>query len=275
MTEHRDVAAYALGLLDDRAASHFEEHLLDCESCAAELDSMVPVMEALADVDPVTLVEPAAAPAPQRLSAPGRRHDSAHPAGHPGSGGRREALLRPLKRHRLAGRPRALVAAAAFGAVALLAVGGLIVGARWSGSDPPRIQAENTSGTQNPARTAPPLGLGGPEAPAGKKYEATDPVTGVHALVLLERKAWGSQLSYAISQLTGPLTCRLTLVRANGTTETLASWKVPPAGYGTPKQPQPLELQTATATDPDDLALVQVQAVAPNGVVKTLVEIPL
>ena len=50
MNAHVDVAAYALGAMDDREASQFEDHLVGCATCTAELESMVSVVALLADV---------------------------------------------------------------------------------------------------------------------------------------------------------------------------------------------------------------------------------
>jgi hypothetical protein len=49
---HFDVAAYALGRLDERDSEHFEEHLIDCDACARELEELIPVVEFLSHADP-------------------------------------------------------------------------------------------------------------------------------------------------------------------------------------------------------------------------------
>jgi anti-sigma factor RsiW len=49
--EHLDVASYALGVLDPQGVADFEEHLVACDRCAAELESMLPVARLLAEVD--------------------------------------------------------------------------------------------------------------------------------------------------------------------------------------------------------------------------------
>ena len=48
---HRDVAAYALGVLDERDAARFEDHLAECDACAVELESLLPVTAMLSQVD--------------------------------------------------------------------------------------------------------------------------------------------------------------------------------------------------------------------------------
>ena len=50
MNAHVDVAAYALGALSDREATQFEDHLVQCATCASELESMVQVVALMSDV---------------------------------------------------------------------------------------------------------------------------------------------------------------------------------------------------------------------------------
>ena len=263
-TTHQDVGAYALGVLDDRAATRFEEHLVDCDECAAELESLLPIVEAMADVDPTDVTVAAPTPIGAARSARATRT--------PGVG-----RLRPLMaKHRLTDRPRAMAVAAATIGVLALGIGGVIVGAQWTGGESPGVTAQQpglTSVPAPPVNTEPP-GVGGPDAPEGEKFSATDPVTGVRADVILTGKDWGTQVSYALSRLTGPMECRLVVVRTTGATETVASWIVPREGYGTEAHPEPLLLQDSTSTKRADLALIQVQSISPTGVARTLVEIP-
>ena len=52
--EHRDVAAYSLGLLDQKDREDFEAHLAGCQSCMAELGEFSAMAELFADIGPVT-----------------------------------------------------------------------------------------------------------------------------------------------------------------------------------------------------------------------------
>ena len=45
--QHFDVAAYALGVLDERDSARFEDHLIECGACAIELESLLPVLGAV------------------------------------------------------------------------------------------------------------------------------------------------------------------------------------------------------------------------------------
>ena len=53
---HRDVGAYALGVLDPRDSARFEEHLMLCHSCPRELEDLSPVAALLAQVDADSLL---------------------------------------------------------------------------------------------------------------------------------------------------------------------------------------------------------------------------
>jgi hypothetical protein len=52
MTEHVQVASYALGLLDPIEMSAFEVHLAECDECADRLETFLPVGDLMADVEP-------------------------------------------------------------------------------------------------------------------------------------------------------------------------------------------------------------------------------
>jgi hypothetical protein len=52
MSEHTQVASYALGLLDPIEMTNFEVHLAECDECADQLEWLLPVAGQLADVEP-------------------------------------------------------------------------------------------------------------------------------------------------------------------------------------------------------------------------------
>jgi hypothetical protein len=258
--EHWDVGSYALGVLDDGDVERFEEHLAGCWACAAELESMLPVVDLLSDVDLTELEESEPAP-PATLMLD------------------RMITVVGEDRRRMRSR-RLLAAAAAVVAMAMLTGVSLFAGGQWFGESPRDVTAqpqptatsvippEWTNGRPGP-------GFGGPEVPdGGERFSGIDKSSGVRADLVLEAAPWGTQVSFALSQLPGPMQCRLVVMRASGTAEILSTWSVPAAGYGTGGQPMPLLLQAATAAPRDDIDRVQVQSVDANGVAKALVTVP-
>ncbi len=249
MNPHVDVASYALGILDEPDASRFEEHLAGCDLCADELESMLPVADALTEVRRVRRSALAAAPAPSGRSGPAGRRQ------------RRQA--RTADRDSRPSRGRSLLGIAATTVLAAgLAGGGVLAGAQWFAPEP------GAPAQAGPATPAPTQGPG-----PGDRLSAADPGTGVRADVQLEGRPWGTSVSFAISNVAGPLTCRLVAVRADGQTEVLSTWTVPAAGYGTQAQPQPLTLQASTALSRADIVQLQVQSVDPAGTGTPLVTV--
>ncbi len=255
MTGHEDVAAYALGVLDPRDSSRFEEHLADCAACAAELESMLPVVDLLSDVDPDSLV-----------ATEQSRKDGAV----------LHRMIDTVGQERRRARSRHMFSlAAAAVLLAALTGGALAAGGRWLAPGPSTpIAQPSAASTDSPWDRLPPDGGLGDGNGTGERFSTTDPRTGVRADVALESKPWGTQVSFAVWNVKGPLTCRLLAVRTSGKTELLSTWKVPEGGYGTAAQPQPLTLQAATALPRGDLAHVQVQALDAGGNPSTLVTVP-
>ena len=61
MSDHTDIGAYSLGLLEQADREAFEDHLAGCESCAAELAELSSMADLLRGVEPVeTAGEPPA-----------------------------------------------------------------------------------------------------------------------------------------------------------------------------------------------------------------------
>jgi hypothetical protein len=101
LERHHDVAAYALGVLDEAEAFRFEDHLMECASCTAHVSEFRPAARQLMLYREATprSVHPAAAPGPRLL----------------------ERLLDEVAGRHRTGRRRWLVAVAA---AVVLAVGG-------------------------------------------------------------------------------------------------------------------------------------------------------
>ncbi|WP_128380703.1 anti-sigma factor family protein [Streptomyces cavernae] len=121
LERHRDVGAYALGVLDRADAFRFEDHLMDCPRCVAQFHELRPtthVLKAYADSTPDS-VDPFAAPRPGML----------------------DQLLRDVAAMRRTGRRRWLVAVAA--AVVFAAGGPVIAVFSGGGTDGMRLQASD------------------------------------------------------------------------------------------------------------------------------------
>ncbi|WBB70216.1 zf-HC2 domain-containing protein [Micromonospora sp. WMMD812] len=257
--DHMDVAAYALGVLDAQDTERFEEHLATCWACAAELETMVPVVGLLSDIDGET------------MSA--LEHTQTDPA-------LLDRTLVAVRAHRRRARFRQLLATAA----AVVVLGGL-TGIGFStvvGDTGPRdVVAEPTlpAPVDRPPTDAPTAGPSGPGVGGteeeGDQVDATDPTTGVQATMFLAGKEYGTKIDFSLRKLPGPRTCRLVVIRKNSTTEVISTWSVPEEGYGTNNQAQGLELTASTAAPPEDIKQVQVQSVDAKGVASPLVTVVL
>lgn len=262
--QHFDVAAYALGVLDDRDAARFEDHLIDCPTCAIELESLLPVVDILADVDADALV----------ATEQSRR-----------DGQVLTMMIGEVKKERKKANSRRLYTlAAAVVVFAVLSIGALFAGGQWFGSGnssgtseaaapTPSASASRGSDQLDPLPLSDGTGIGGTALP-GTNFSATDPRTNVRVAMGVLEKSWGTQVSFAVSNITGPRTCRLVVVKTDGSSEVLSSWNIGSKGWGTAANPNPLLLQAVTATPKDDIAHVQVQSVDANGATVKLVQVP-
>ena len=253
--EHYDVASYALGVLDQHDAARFEDHLIECPRCAFELESFVQVADLLADVDAAAVV-----------AAEEVKRD----------GVVLHKMLGEVRSERRRANSRRLYSlAAAVVIFAMLSIGALFAGGKFFAPDQkagPTAQRGSSQLDPLPNSQDGP-GIGGPEL-TGQKYSGTDPRSGVHADVALEKKDFGTQISLAVSSIKGPLECRMVVVHTDGTTEPLGSWTVGEKGWGTAANPSPLLLQAVTATPREDIAHIQVQEVTSSGAGETLVRVP-
>ncbi|MFC9326150.1 anti-sigma factor family protein [Kitasatospora sp. NPDC057015] len=79
-----------------------------------------------------------------------------------------------------------------------------------------------------------------PPQVVAQQFTATDATSGAQATVAVEGKKWGSRISLQLSHVQGPLSCDLVAVSRTGERQTVTSWTVPPAGYGTTGSPDAL-----------------------------------
>jgi hypothetical protein len=151
-------------------------------------------------------------------------------------------VVRLVRRRAAAGRrrTRGRAAAAAAAAVALLG-GGVAVGVAAA-----------------PAHRASPSAA---ITLQGQRHAATDPGTGVRAVVGLAAKAWGTQVTLDLSHVRGPLRCELIAVSRSGERRVIAWWMVPVPGYGVPGHPGHLVLAGSSSFPRDQLAQLVVSVV--------------
>ncbi|WP_433140351.1 anti-sigma factor family protein [Actinomadura nitritigenes] len=110
-----------------------------------------------------------------------------------------------------------------------------------------------------------------PQAIVGERHQATDARTGASGTVGLVDKKWGTQVTFELTHVKGPLRCRLEAVSTSGARSVVGGWRVPEPGYGVAGSPKPLAMQGATALSRGEISRFQV--VVDGG--GTLLTIPL
>jgi Putative zinc-finger len=219
--DHTDIAAYALGLLDEPDRVAVERHLPGCPSCSAELAELSG-MRALLDGIPASAV---AEPEVERPAAPSPP---------------------PIRRESGVGRRPVLSTLAAAAAGVAIFVGGIFIGTSHgdSGTEPDNVH-----------RPAGDLLL------YGTRFSATDPGTGVTGIVGIGPKGWGTHVALELRGVSGRLTCQLVAVSRSGAEETVATWRVPDQGYGVPGGPDPLVIHGGTGFTEADIDRFEVRVV--------------
>ncbi|MFD6752097.1 anti-sigma factor family protein [Micromonospora gifhornensis] len=252
--DHMDVAAYALGVLDEQDMERFEEHLATCWACAAELESMVPVVGLLSDIDA------------ESVTALEQTHTNPVLL---------DRTLVAMRTHRRKARFRQILATAA-AVVVFGGITGVVFSNLADSGTPPPVAGPTTGPVQVPnTGSGDPVGpgVGGTEQ-EGKQVNVTDPTTGVTATFFLASKDFGTNIAFTLGRLPGPRECRLVVVREDASTEVISTWSVPQGGYGTNSNPQKLSLAAATSSTLDKVKHFEVQEVDGKGAGKPLVTVP-
>ncbi|WP_331767564.1 zf-HC2 domain-containing protein [Embleya sp. NBC_00896] len=287
--EHADVAAYALGVLEEADRDAFEEHLATCDRCIEELadfsglatlltevrsEGTYELPELVRDSEPVASVVPFPPPrgelaGPERPDAGGESAPAAEPPSELPSeprsrpeSEREPAPVTDLAARRAARRaPRMLLMAAACVATLVLGLGaGLLTGGLWSDDDKSEHSMSHDA-------------MNGPMQilfDTGENLRATSPETGTIARIGMENKAWGTHLGLELTNVRGPLRCSLVAVTRDGREQEISTWTVPPKGYGVPGSEAPLRVHTGTWVPRDQIARFDVRTT--EG--KTLVSVP-
>ncbi|GAB3990230.1 anti-sigma U factor RsuA [Actinoallomurus acanthiterrae] len=223
---HTDVAAYALGLLEEPDRRAFDTHLAYCAQCTEELRDLGGLATLLREAEPA--------------DDDRRTEDGGEPDGR---------VVEMLRHRRTAARRRhrRIAALGAAAAIALVA-GGITVGAATKGQGRTGVHAEDH---QNMAADL---------LASGEAHSAADAGTGVRGTVATETRGWGTNVALDLAGVRGPLTCRLVAVTRAGHRHVVTEWAVPPRGYGVPGAPEHLQVHGGTAVARADLARFDVIA---------------
>jgi len=232
---HTDVGSYALGLLEDEDRQAFEEHLSDCGSCAAELEGFAGMKALFEGVGPVE---------PDLEDEPGEHGDDLS-----------DNIIDLLDRRRKADHRRRR-GTAVLGLAAGIAVvaGGVTVGSAIVGPG---------GGHHHGSPAADVIAK-------GQRHWATSPTTHATGIVALRPDSVGTEVGLDLSNVRGPLTCRLVAVTRSGQQEPVTEWGVPRKGYGVPGSPAHLQVHGNIPTPGGDIARFDVLIEGGN----TLVSIP-
>lgn len=222
-SEHTDVGAYALGLLEAGDRTAFEEHLAGCDRCHRELDDFAGMRELLSGIGPVA--------DDQEDMPPPERTD--------------ELAVLVRRRRAAARRQRRGTAVIGLAAGVALLAGGITVGAAAAGHGP---YAGHDHGN-----------VPGDLLAWGETRRATDARTGVSGVVAMENKGWGTHVALDLTHVTGPRTCEMVAVSKSGARHVVTEWGVPPAGYGEPGAPDHLQVHGGTALRRSDLQRFEVR----------------
>lgn len=265
---HVEVAAYVLGILNQEDSEAFDRHLPDCRSCQQELLEMYELPDALdlikrgmkgtvngavrgtangaeygvngRSLTSVNGVVPDGVVrdlwSPQTQTQPPRR---ASGSGHRRAPTREKRYEVPLDVDEVAvarDRRRRNVLLAAAAAV-IIGVTGTLATELWQ-------------------RT----GTGNVVAAPGITAEGKNSKTGVSGSVDMISKAWGTEVAFKLSGVTGPERCSLVAISRTGDTDIVSGWRVPDgSGFGVPGHAEPLQLTGATALSNKEIVRFEVR----------------
>ncbi|GAA3462692.1 anti-sigma factor family protein [Saccharothrix longispora] len=212
-TDHIDVAAYVLGILDEDEVDAFENHLAQCRRCALDLRDFAELPDLIDEADANGMLR----------SNTGERPD----------GRSVRAMIDEVSEQRA--RKRRNVALMAAAAAVLLVVLTAVVSVNVASP------ADSVAGSSTSSRVPAPSNAAKdvPAADPSGTLTRTDPATGVAAKITAVPEQWGTSLELEVKGAKGPTRCELVAKSRTGETMVLGSWAVGATNPDT----QPVRLQ--------------------------------
>jgi Putative zinc-finger len=242
-TDHVDVGAYVLGILDEPDDAAFQQHFARCARCRAEFRE-------LSDL-PLLL---------DQLKPARREQTQARTPALPSKRVLNQTLARITSARRTRNRTMWLGAAAA--AVLLVAVPLVIV--RSSGNDTQTAAPTTvTVSVSAPTSTADTSATGTDVVAGARTVTGSNPETGVSVRIGMEPQPWGTGINLELRATTGPQQCQLVAVSRTGEIGVVTSWLVPAGGIGVTNEP--LRMQGGVGIAAENIARFELRrADGPN-----------
>jgi Putative zinc-finger len=249
--QHHDVAAYVLGILDEPDEAAFARHLTGCRQCRTEYRE-------LSDL-PVLLDQLKVQPRERTGPSP-----PAVPDGPP--------LELVLDRFAAARRRQRTVTWLAAAAAAVLLVAVPLVVLLPGGNEGSQVAGPPAMTSSAPAQvpTSDDPTTTAPTVAGARSIEGSNPDNGISATITVQDEPWGTKIYLELRGITGPRQCQLVAVSRDGYSQVVASWQVPPAGFGVPGSELPLNVEGGVGIDQD--AIDRFQVIQENG--PDLLEVP-
>ncbi|MEU5696598.1 zf-HC2 domain-containing protein [Actinosynnema sp. NPDC020468] len=206
-TNHVDVAAYVLGILDEDEVDAFENHLAQCRRCALDLRDFAVLPDLLDEADANGMLRANAGERPDGRSV--------------------RAMLDEVSVARSKKRRLVLLVAAA--AAVLLVAGTAFVSSALSPS------GSGTTAQSGTTTIRPPSQVGKASPDVSGSISRVDPDTDVAAKVSAVPEEWGTSLEFEVKGVKGPVRCEVVVKSRSGETTGLGGWTATQSGAaGTP-----------------------------------------
>ncbi|GAA3856877.1 zf-HC2 domain-containing protein [Saccharothrix violaceirubra] len=197
-TDHVDVAAYVLGILDEDEVDAFENHLAQCRRCALDLRDFAVLPDLLDEADANGVL---------------RAHAGERPDGRSV-----RAMLDVVSADR-SRRRRHLASGVAAAAAVLVAVTAFVT----------LTIAGPVDDLAVPTTVPSPSGVANNLTAAGSQLHRTDPGTGVEGRIAGVPETWGTSVQLEVRGVRGRTRCELLVTSTSGESLVMGSWLAPDA----------------------------------------------